>query len=72
MKIKNEELTDMILLQGDTIQVIIGQVEKLELDLKDLKGRLLNLEKQSKKEKKCVKLYLICLTLILKRHLKRK
>ena len=52
MKIKNEELTDMILLQGDTIQVIIGQVEKLELDLKDLKERLLNLEKQSKKEKK--------------------
>ena len=48
MKIKNEELTDMILLQGDTIQVIINQVEKLELDLKDLKGRLLNLEKQSK------------------------
>jgi len=52
MKIKNEELTDMLLLQGDTIQVIIGQVEKLELDLKDLKERLLNLEKQSKKEKK--------------------
>ena len=52
MKIKNEELTDMLLLQGDTIQVIIGQVEKLELDLKDLKKRLLNLEKQSKKEKK--------------------
>ena len=52
MKIKNEELTDMILLQGDTIQVIIGQVEKLELDLKDLKERLLNLEKQSKKEEK--------------------
>ena len=45
MKIKNEELTDMILLQGDTIQVIINQVEKLELDLKDLKKRLLNLEK---------------------------
>ena len=52
MKIKNEELTDMILLQGDTIQVIIGQGEKFELDLKDLKKRLLNLEKQSKKEKK--------------------
>ena len=52
MKIKNEELTDMILLQGDTIQVIIGQVEKLELDLKDLKRRLLNLEKQIKKEEK--------------------
>ncbi len=52
MKIKNEELTDMILLQGDTIQVIIGQVEKLELDLKDLKERLLNLEKQIKKEEK--------------------
>tara|TARA_R100001594_G_C3941994_1_gene240837 strand:+ start:239 stop:397 length:159 start_codon:yes stop_codon:yes gene_type:complete len=52
MKIKNEELTDMILLQGDTIQVIINQVEKLELDLKDLKGRLLNLEKQIKKEEK--------------------
>ena len=52
MKIKNEELTDMLLLQGDTIQVIIGQVEKLELDLKDLKERLLNLEKQIKKEEK--------------------
>ena len=52
MKIKNEELTDMLLLQGDTIQVIIGQVEKLELDLKDLKERLLNLEKQIKKEAK--------------------
>ena len=41
---KNNELTDMLLLQGDTIQVIIGQVEKLELDFKDLKERLLNLE----------------------------
>ena len=49
---KNIELTDMLLLQGDTIQVIIGQVEKLELDLKDLKERLLNLEKQNKKEGK--------------------
>mgnify|MGYP001003010002 CR=1 FL=1 len=49
---KNNELTDMLLLQGDTIQVIIGQVEKLELDLKDLKERLLNLEKQNKKEGK--------------------
>ena len=47
---KNNELTDMLLLQGDTIQVIIGQVEKLELDLKDLKERLFNLEKQNKKE----------------------
>ena len=52
MKIKNEELTDMLLLQGDTIQVIIGQVEKLELDLKDLRERLLSLEKQNKKEVK--------------------
>ena len=54
---KNIELTDMLLLQGDTIQVIIGQVEKLELDLKDLKERLLNLEKQNKKAGKWKKLH---------------
>ena len=33
MKIKNEELTDMLLLQGDTIQVIMDKVENLEVDL---------------------------------------
>ena len=42
MKIKNEELTDMLLLQGDTIQVIMDKVENLEVDLEDLKERLLN------------------------------
>ena len=47
---KNNELTDMLLLQGDTIQVIIGQVEKLELEMIELKERLLSLEKQNKKE----------------------
>ena len=48
MKIKNEELTDMLLLQGDTIQVIMDKVENLEVDLEDLKERLLNLERQTK------------------------
>ncbi len=51
MKIKNEELTDMLLLQGDTIQVIMDKVENLEVDLEDLKERLLNLEQQTKEEK---------------------
>ncbi len=51
MKIKNEELTDMLLLQGDTIQVIMDKVENLEVDLEDLKERLLNLERQTKEEK---------------------
>ena len=51
MKIKNEELTDMLLLQGDTIQVIMDKVENLEVDLEDLKERLFNLERQTKEEK---------------------
>ena len=51
MKIKNEELTDMLLLQGDTIQVIMDKVENLVVDLEDLKERLLNLERQTKEEK---------------------
>ncbi len=41
MKIKNEELTDMLLLQGDTIQVIMDKVENLEVDLEDLKEDLI-------------------------------
>ena len=46
------ELMDMLLLQGDTIQVIIGKVEKLELDLKAVKKQLLEMDKQIKKEGK--------------------
>tara|TARA_B110000263_G_C14781553_1_gene273454 strand:+ start:39 stop:239 length:201 start_codon:yes stop_codon:yes gene_type:complete len=37
---KNNELVDMLLLQGDTIQILIEKVEKLESGVDYLKKRL--------------------------------